>query len=85
MIRTWTDAPAEYDGFGTKTVQVVGRTARGTVRIVETPVGHVTWQRGRYDSGMYLSCDADRWLAIRDYVLLTGPGGEPVPTPDVQD
>ncbi len=54
-ILTYTDAPVDYDGFGTRTLRVVGTGPRGSVRLVETPDLHLEWQRARYASGMYLS------------------------------
>jgi hypothetical protein len=52
---TYTDAPAAYDGFGSETLSLAGRTDRGPVRKVETPSEHAEWQRQRYASGNYLS------------------------------
>lgn len=57
-MTTYTDAPEDYDGFGTETVKVIGKTRRGMVRMVETPQEHVEWQRLRYASGMYLYASA---------------------------
>lgn len=55
MIRTYTDAPPEYDGFGTRTENPnVGTGLRGAIRSVLTPAEHVEWQRQRYASGMYI-------------------------------
>jgi hypothetical protein len=58
---TLTDAPACYDGFGTRTARVLvlppdgwhGNGRGGPVREVETPKEHVEWQRSRYSSGLY--------------------------------
>lgn len=61
-IDTYTTAPADYDGFGTTTIGVVGRTAGRTVRHVRTPAAHTDWQRNRYWSGaIYLVATAEQW------------------------
>ncbi len=63
---TYTDAPTDYDGFGTETVEVLDiKTRRGMVRKVQTPKEHVGWQRGRYGSGMYYSLDEAGFVANR--------------------
>lgn len=74
LERTWTTAPESYDGFGTETVRkVVGWDNRGRpVRLVETPVGYVDWQRARYRSGaVYLVADAYDWSELRRHELAT--------------
>jgi hypothetical protein len=48
---TYTDAPEAYDGFGTRTLAVVGLSRRGPVRKVETPREHAEWQRNPGGSG----------------------------------
>ena len=55
MKTTYTNAPVDYDGFGTRTVKVVGKTANGPVRKVETLDEHVEWQRSRYESGPFFA------------------------------
>ena len=70
MKRTYTTAETAYDGFGTRTVKVVGATRNGkTVRLGETPAEHVDWQRMRYASGMNLSADETKWSEISDLIL----------------
>ncbi len=54
-VKTWTTAPAEYDGFGTERIKIVGVTKNGgEMWEVRTPEAHVAWQRGRYYSGSYV-------------------------------
>lgn len=49
---TYTDAPQDYDGFGTHTLETLEiHTRRGPVRKVQTPKENVNWQRNRYGSG----------------------------------
>ncbi len=61
---TYTDAPDRYDGFGTRTVRIIGTMTCGShagqpVREVQTPAEHVQWQRLRYMSGLNLACTAE--------------------------
>ena len=68
MVRTWTTAPEAYDGFGTVTVGYTGIDSRGkTLREVETPTAHVTWQRARYGSGMHVGLDSHEWAEYLRY------------------
>lgn len=60
-IMTFTDAPVAYDGFGTKTIRVLGKRRGKEVRIVETPEEHAQWQRDRYASGLYFAFDRRMW------------------------
>lgn len=56
---TYTTAPTDYDGFGTKG-EVVASPRKGgpPVRRVATPEEHVAWQRQRYYSGaIYIVAD----------------------------
>lgn len=73
MVVTYTDAPPRYDGFGTRTRKVLGflRGPLGAraVREVETPQEHLSWQRGRYQSGMYLSADEEQLPRVRSLFL----------------
>jgi hypothetical protein len=59
VVMTWTDAPEDYDGFGTRTYEVLGLVpgpmGSRQLRQVTTPTEHVLWQRSRYASGGYLS------------------------------
>lgn len=76
-VKTWTDAPEAYDGFGTRTVEIVGihETALGKrlVRLVETPSQHAGWQRSRYESGLYLCADEEKWERFKRWI-------QPLPT-----
>lgn len=56
---TVTDAPEAYDGFGTRTVEILGQLRGKPLRLVETPEDHVEWQRGCYLSGMYLASNRE--------------------------
>jgi hypothetical protein len=47
----YTNAPEDYDGFGTVTKGVVGQTERGPMRMVQTVEEHHGWQLNRYYSG----------------------------------
>jgi hypothetical protein len=58
---TYTDAPEAYDGFGTRTLAVVGLSRRGPVRKVETPREHAEWQRMRYGSGLHCFMTEAQW------------------------
>jgi len=61
-VHTITDAPEAYDGFGTETVELLGKLDRNgnVVRLVRTPARHAQWQRMRYGSGLHLSLDQSR-------------------------
>jgi len=76
-VTTYTDAPRDYDGFGSFTARVVGRTPRGELREVVTPAEHADWQRQRYLSGPYLVCHDEarlRQIAAALGVELLPPG-----------
>lgn len=71
---TWTTAPVDYDGFGTRTVRIAGYDSRSRpVRLVETPTEHVDWQRHRYWSGaIYLVVHSEeRWRELVENNLAT--------------
>jgi len=55
MLTRFTTAPVEYDGFGTRTVRVIGRDNGRDVREVEIDERHLAWQETRYGSGMHPS------------------------------
>jgi hypothetical protein len=68
----YTDAPVDYDGFGTTTIIVVGKTRRGDVRHVDVAPDHLRWQEGRYGSGGYFCgslSDLDFRVRIGDVAL----------------
>lgn len=46
----WTDAPKDYDGFGTETIEVKPDTNKRKVKI---PSHNYNWQVGRYQSGLH--------------------------------
>ena len=67
---TYTTAPTEYDGFGTRVEPVaIGSFDNKAVRLVSTPQDHSTWQRERYGSGMYLAADGKRWAELTHSTL----------------
>ena len=56
MLIHYTSAPENYDGFGTKTIRILGKDRKGdTIRQVEIKNEHFMWQDTRYVSGLYLS------------------------------
>jgi hypothetical protein len=69
----FTDAPEAYDGFGTVTLEIVGKTTRPRaglpVRKVRVEIDHRDWQLNRYDSG---SCAHTGWTASLDMFIETG-------------
>lgn len=79
-MKIWTDAPIDYDGFGTKTIAIVAMISHWAgnrpVRLVETPDKHVTWQRKRYDSGLYLNAVESELPRVKA-LLLPLEGTEP--------
>lgn len=71
---TYTNAPTNYDGFGTITLARVksARMMKGAeciIRKVATPAEHVVWQRMRYCSGLNFAMDASAWLESSDAFL----------------
>lgn len=49
-----TEAPEAYDGFGTRTLALIGQSKRGNaVRLVLVHREHFTWQTERYASGSH--------------------------------
>jgi hypothetical protein len=67
---TYTTAGEEYDGFGTRTLKIAGKTNRSkVVRLVMTPEPHVGWQRARYSSGLHLAVDIEEWRKLVAYGL----------------
>jgi hypothetical protein len=75
-MKTVTDAPESYDGFGTETIETLGMTKKGPVRKVDTPEVSVDWQRQRYASGLYLYCSLAQWEEIKDLILIEGEWGK---------
>ena len=68
---TYTNAPADYDWFGTTTVAVAGRDLRGkTVRKVSGPSDRIEAQRARYASGLHLVADEVEWSKLVSYKLV---------------
>lgn len=53
MLTRYTTAPDDYDGFGTRTIGIVGYDSGKPVRQVEIHPEHLRWQESRYGSGMH--------------------------------
>lgn len=71
-VVTYTTAEEAYDGFGTQTEAIVGKTDRGkTIRKVTTPARHVNWQRMRYGSGLHMAIDETEFQKLVDYGMVT--------------
>lgn len=67
-VVTYTTAPEDYDGFGTRTVRVAGAMRGKSVREVQTPARQSEWQRQRYYSGgIYLVADPHKWGELVAY------------------
>jgi hypothetical protein len=82
-IVTYTTAPAEYDGFGTRIAQVMGTYNGHVIRRVTTPERHVRWQRDRYGSGLFSSWSEQDWQQVQGEMwfqkqFIPAPGGAPV-------
>ena len=72
-MKLYTDAPTNYDGFGTRTIAIVGRMNCGIhygkpVRLVETPDEHAEWQRCRYESGCAFAATEAEWPRMNSVV-----------------
>lgn len=65
MPLTYTTAPSTLDGFGSRTLALAGACRGKLVRLVETPIEHLVWQRIRYSSGMYLVADQEQFNRLR--------------------
>lgn len=82
-IVTYTTAPAEYDGFGTRIEQVMGTYNGHIMRRVTTPERHVRWQRDRYGSGLFSSWSEQDWQQVQGEIwfqkqFIPALGGAPV-------
>jgi hypothetical protein len=73
-----TDAPLQYDGFGT--IQIYSGPQDGkTIRYVLVDVDHKTWQESRYGSGLYFFEDVtgiDDHIRETLYKKLNAPAAE---------
>lgn len=58
-----TSAPVEYDGFGTREMEVLGRSTRGNTvyRLIDVQDENLGWQIGRNASGMHPTMTVDEW------------------------
>ena len=66
----FTDAEEGYDGFGTRTVEIVGEGRKGRpIRKVSIDPDHEKWQITRYSSGLNFSVPEDQWEADKDLYL----------------
>lgn len=71
-VVTYTDAPIDYDSFGTTTAEFLyTETRRGKFRKVLTPKEHAEWQRGRYGSGGYYALDEKKYNELKEADLLS--------------
>jgi len=69
---TYTTAPADYDWFGTHTIEIAGKDSRGRdVRKVSGPTSRVQAQRDRYGSGLHMAVDQTEWDKLVSYKLVT--------------
>ena len=57
-----TDAPEDYDGFGTYTVEHLPAPHEG-FRVVDIADEHARWQIGRNMSGMHATVPIEQWRA----------------------
>lgn len=72
---TYTTASPTYDGFGTKTIETIGKNKDGKdIRKVSTPKRHLDWQRNRYLSGGHFAASEQDWSETSD--LLKNPKEE---------
>ena len=62
--KRYTTAPESYDGFGTKTVGVVGYDRGYDVRLVEIRKDHLGWHEGRYASGGNPCLTESKWKQL---------------------
>ena len=71
MIRI-TSAPESYDGFGTETIEAMGKlgTRGRTYRRVRIEDEHDDWQRARYLSGLYVCLTEPEWAEWTEYGLI---------------
>lgn len=71
MTTRITSAPESYDGFGTETVEQLGRLgSRGrTYRRVSVIEEHEEWQRARYLSGLYVCLPEDEFAQWVEWAL----------------
>lgn len=51
MRTIYTNCPEAFDGFSTRTAEVIGQTSRGPLRRVECEDRDFDWQLSRYQSG----------------------------------
>lgn len=74
----YTTAPEAYDGFGTKTIEVVGdwvsksNGQRKPVRKVQIDPEHFNWQSMRYSSGMHPTWTEEQFQEEKRYGYIGG-------------
>lgn len=80
----YTTAPATYDGFGTRTLRIVGvDKAHRAVREVRIDDEHLGWQETRYASGgYYTQTDPGPLSRLGNWTLLVEPFVVPQPPDD---
>ncbi len=69
-VEIYTTAPAEYDGFGTHTLETLGDTKYGQpLRKVSVRSDFIEWQTQRYLSGMYAAMGQADYDALKDIIM----------------
>lgn len=63
-----TDSPRAYDGFGTIELYNSGPGAKHPKRMVLVNTEHLTWQLGRYGSGLHTGEEQDNDASMQRYV-----------------
>jgi len=67
-VESYTTAPEDYDGFGTRTVETIGKGVRGKAwRLIETPAEHINWQKGRNGSGLHPTWSREEWEEQKEF------------------
>ena len=64
--RRVTNAPVDYDGFGTRTF---AKNLGGSYRMVDIQTEHMTWQETRYASGMYGCLTPRQWGELKPLLI----------------
>jgi hypothetical protein len=74
----YTDAPEDYDGFGTRTTKAEVATRKGrTLREVSIKTESLNWQTMRYSSGLYACLTEEQFdeaLEMNLYMLVPSDG-----------
>ena len=78
-VERYTTAPEAYDGFGTKTIEIVGyyrNDPTRPVRKISVNPDHLDWQSGRNGSGLHPTWTEEQFqeLVKYGYIGLRTPG-----------